>query len=538
MTTIPKRSKWRIALLCFAAVVSICMLTILVWGVMLYRWAHKPAPLVLSKETTFITEPLRLDGSVDYVAALNKQHSRGVTSANNGAVLFWRAIGPNDVAPVYREEFFQQLGIPPVAEDGNYFVSLSEFVKSSGSFTNVAERLTAESPPQEDVWGDRLETATKVPWSNEEFPKLIQWLTVNEKPMSLVNEASQRHYWFNPLVSDDGTMLGARVAGAKRSQEVVRAFVARAMHRVQTGQLDAAWNDLLTCHRLARLFGQGSTLIDALVSGKLDEIACMGDQTLLQHAHLDADQIARIRDDLNGLAPSPAMAEKFATAERMFFLDGALGVARTGIGTLRILARDGGPDAVFVVDLASLATIDWNIVLHVGNSWFDRIVAAHRLPLRSQQLDALRQINGELILLGRGSRKVPSLMRSMLSDPQEAASERVGQILVTILMPAVSVTHATKMQGDTRFELVKLGFALAAYRAEHDSYPATLAELIPKYVAETPLDAFSDAEMRYDRQHDGYLLYSVGVNAKDDGGQSLSDEQDDLAIRVPAVLKD
>ena len=39
--------------------------------------------LSISKETTIITEPLRSDGTPDYVAAINARYSKGVTPENN-----------------------------------------------------------------------------------------------------------------------------------------------------------------------------------------------------------------------------------------------------------------------------------------------------------------------------------------------------------------------------------------------------------------------------------------------------------------------
>ena len=68
-----------------------------------------------------------------------------------------------------------------------------------------------------------------------------------------------------------------------------------------------------------------------------------------------------------------------------------------------------------------------------------------------------------------------------------------------------------------QFELDKLAFALAAYRADQGSYPAKLADLKPKYVAEIPKDIFNDGELHYRQEGTGCLLYSVGVNGQDDG---------------------
>ncbi len=90
-----------------------------------------------------------------------------------------------------------------------------------------------------------------------------------------------------------------------------------------------------------------------------------------------------------------------------------------------------------------------------------------------------------------------------------------------------------------RVELDKLGFALASYRADHGAYPAKLAELVPNHVVEVPKDIFNDSDLHYRREGNGYLLYSIGVNAKDDAAKSYDDRKndedwDDLVVRVPA----
>jgi hypothetical protein len=73
--------------------------------------------------------------------------------------------------------------------------------------------------------------------------------------------------------------------------------------------------------------------------------------------------------------------------------------------------------------------------------------------------------------------------------------------------------------------LNRLAFALAAYRADHGSYPEKLADLVPKYTATVPLDAYraNKTSLQYRREADGYLLYSVGPNGKDDGGKTRDD---------------
>ena len=60
--------------------------------------------------------------------------------------------------------------------------------------------------------------------------------------------------------------------------------------------------------------------------------------------------------------------------------------------------------------------------------------------------------------------------------------------------------------------------ALAAYKDRFGAYPETLAELKSKLGWKLPGDPFSGKDFLYKRQGNGYLLYSVGENLKDDSG--------------------
>ncbi|HMC64121.1 MAG TPA: hypothetical protein VKI65_04215 [Gemmataceae bacterium] len=80
-----------------------------------------------------------------------------------------------------------------------------------------------------------------------------------------------------------------------------------------------------------------------------------------------------------------------------------------------------------------------------------------------------------------------------------------------------------------------VAFALAWYQRDHGRYPKELNALAPKYLPKVPLDLFSGKPLVYRPSENGYLLYSVGVNGKDEGGQGYDDEPrgDDLTVRMP-----
>ncbi|MFP6621460.1 MAG: hypothetical protein VB877_19100, partial [Pirellulaceae bacterium] len=87
------------------------------------RTAPQKPLFTLSKKTTYVTGPLRKDGTVDYVAALDAIASRGVTVENNAAVLLYQIVGPGEILPEIRAAYFKRLGIAPLPIQGNYFVT-------------------------------------------------------------------------------------------------------------------------------------------------------------------------------------------------------------------------------------------------------------------------------------------------------------------------------------------------------------------------------------------------------------------------------
>lgn len=74
-------------------------------------------------------------------------------------------------------------------------------------------------------------------------------------------------------------------------------------------------------------------------------------------------------------------------------------------------------------------------------------------------------------------------------------------------------------QMECRREMSLAAVALERYRLRHGEWPAELAALTPEFLEQVPWDWMSGEPLRYRRNHDGsYLLYSVGLDGQDDGG--------------------
>ena len=91
----------------------------------------------------------------------------------------------------------------------------------------------------------------------------------------------------------------------------------------------------------------------------------------------------------------------------------------------------------------------------------------------------------------------------------------------------------------TQFDEARLAIALERFRLAHGGYPDTLAELLPAFIAELPVETYSRQPLIYRRKEGGtFLLYGVGQDRTDDGGvfdptKSATEQRDDIWPYAP-----
>jgi len=85
--------------------------------------------------------------------------------------------------------------------------------------------------------------------------------------------------------------------------------------------------------------------------------------------------------------------------------------------------------------------------------------------------------------------------------------------------PTARVFLEVRDRGRSQAELLMVDLALRAYRADHDTWPASLKELSPQYLQRVPLDRYSGRPLIYRPEGTTFSLYSVGKDGQDDGGK-------------------
>lgn len=118
-------------------------------------------------------------------------------------------------------------------------------------------------------------------------------------------------------------------------------------------------------------------------------------------------------------------------------------------------------------------------------------------------------------------------------ESQQAAllqGNKFRYFMVRMLAPALgkSINRAIKAQASRDVALV--GIALERYHLERGEYPKSLDALSPKWLKVVPNDVYTGNSLHYQlTPKNGFVVYSVGLNGNDDGGdwpKSMADADD------------
>jgi hypothetical protein len=485
--------------------------------------------LIFSRATTYIEEPLRADGYPDYVEAINSRLSEGVTPVNNAAVLLLRAMGPEDIPADVSQEFFKRLGIAPLSPTGDYFEEWSTY------FKRIPEPQRPKPPMDfsltvEDLFWDMQSRAGERPWSREEFPHLAGWLDSNERELRMVVAASHFPRYYVPRFAsgDRPEVVNVLLPLINNARQSCLALVVRSNLRIKEGNIEGAWDDMMACRRLGRLIGQGSFLVELLLCHAIEELGIAGQIEIVSDTDLTAEQCARMKKELDELPALPSAAGHFDFSERLELLDIVLTVAREGPEALAGMQEDSDNNPVSSLTMRGG---DWNVALVMVNEWMDRYVAAASIADPKGRAIEAGRIEAELQAL-LAEIKGPKGFSSSFAS-RTAASDRNANVIIGHMFPAITSILQSDARARTQHELLRVGVALAHFKAENGDFPEKLELLAPQYLKAAPCDQFAGTPLVYRKRLNGYLLYSIGANQKDEEGRSYDASGDDLVIEVP-----
>ena len=492
-------------------------------------------PLEPGPDTTVYEGPLRADGTVDYVAAINEAMSKGVTAENNAFVALWR-VRPESRYAETDGQMAEMLGLDAGAlADVEPYIGFFDFMEKTG-----------RSGMEDEPWGV-YDIALDGPFVGDDLPEVQAWLARNEAALDLVVSGLARPRFYVPLITDgdeDATIFVAEAAThLPMFRDYAKALMCRAHDAVGEGRLDGAIADLCALRRLGAHLRTRSTFISGLVANSIDAIYIELLQTILACDGLESRHLDQIQRGGSPQLGQPTAAQVLDRVERLYILD------LTQMGWADRLDWDdyqmaemwlGEEEAQYLLGAFTMVLddrFDINAAMRSMNQLYDELVEVFSIEsygrfveqfgvYEARLTDALSPKDTDLLVAAAEGKDLGGLSGERLTGV-------VVEALGTSMILWVDMIRRLEFQTAMQDEMVGVGIALERYRLDHGTYPTGLGALVPGYLPVIPEDLFDGEPLRYVPKAGlaGYLLYSIGRDQVDHGG-SEEPEAYDLVFRV------
>jgi hypothetical protein len=105
-----------------------------------------------------------------------------------------------------------------------------------------------------------------------------------------------------------------------------------------------------------------------------------------------------------------------------------------------------------------------------------------------------------------------------LEERVRATEKNPQTAFALLMMPAVVKIYNAHCKAYAVLNCASMSLAAERYRLAHHKWPEKLETLVPAFITEIPIDPFDGKHLRYRRLEDGIVVYSVGADEEDNGG--------------------
>ncbi len=280
-------------------------------------------------------------------------------------------------------------------------------------------------------------------------------------------------------------LLLPEFASARR---LARLFAARAMLQSDQGKPNEVLKSVEVIARIGRQMGQTPAVIAMLVQIAIQSIADrVLQEVVLSHA-VDHAELRQAQATEGAFGPAPDLEHGFRGEPVM------------GMVVVSDVRRN--PSSLPTIAPLAEATADSDMFrTAMCDAW-----EARMLEYWSKVFSVLRTHRGEYLLLYRELKS--------LCDAEQANEGKPTYELSAILNPVLTQAELKVITAEAQRRLRRVMLQLLEYRLRSGSFPASLQALSPP----APPDPFTDGPLRYRKTPRGFVLYSVGENFRDDGG--------------------
>ncbi|MBN2137728.1 MAG: hypothetical protein JW720_07970 [Sedimentisphaerales bacterium] len=358
--------------------------------------------------------------------------------------------------------------------------------------------------------------------TDEQLEGIQKWISNNEDAWNQFKQASAKSYCYRQYMYDPNTdqkwLLSILLPHLGDLRDIAKLGIWRSRIDAENRQLGKALENCLTVAAVGPHWQNKGILIEQLVGLSINRLAAEQIMQILQEPNVPIDLLEATQRKLERIYPAGYPLTNIE-GERLMFLDTVQHLfTKGGIGGGHLIpgkwvsfsdtyldSIEGQDKTVMMPFFAAQSMIHArrDETLAIANKTYDQQAKWTRMTPYA-----------------RHKAKTPSIDEVILSH------SRHRFFLLYDLMPAFGRAAELAYQGKATHQATIAILALKRWKIQKNRYPGTLDELVSAGLLQNlPMDPYSDKPLVYKTTADGFLLYSVGPNFEDDGGQQGKTEK-------------
>jgi tetratricopeptide (TPR) repeat protein len=335
----------------------------------------------------------------------------------------------------------------------------------------------------------------------------LKWSDQFEPAFDEIREALKRPYAIIP--GDYSQPFLIPIPNFVTMRSVAQTLAQRAQCYLLLGQMDKALREVTLMHDVCRILerppaGKPITLVEAMIN-----VAIMGlyTSTVADGFRLQAwqePQLAALQEQLKkvNLLPQVAAAFESESAAVCFTL---INSPPSVLANQRAIFFGTSTNL-----LQKLKDPEFDFLTFAPHGWVYQNVVVHTTQM--QKGIKCYDLANQLIF--------PKTTDEWDKQVQSFNKWNPYFSLGATFLPKLTKATQTLAHNQTLVNEAQIVCALERYRLAHGQYPETLDALTPQFVGKIPHDIIGGQPLHYRRTEGGkFLLYSIGWNETDDGGQ-------------------
>ncbi len=403
---------------------------------------------------------------------------------------------------------------------------LENWMKNKTIPQNILEAVSVATLHEAIKRFENLPEDISAPLTEVECEYIGRWIEQNKAAWEEFVAGSTKSYCYRPIAHDlddqDKSLWSVPMPPLNTLKNLARLGAWRSRIDRTEGRLQQSIENCLVIARAGGHWQGKGTLVEQLVGTAISGLGHEEILTILADRKLSATEMNRLYEQLSAIYPGdyPLINTE---GERLMFMD-----------VVQRSFTDGGPGGGHLIPGL------WEEFSYFSPPSHDDSDKRLLMPLYTAvsmvhaRRDATVAKANEIFDL-QSKNAVMTPYQRHVSDVKTAdeiifgSGQNYRYFLIQMFMPATARVSEIAYRGKMGHEATKTIVAVLRWQLEKNQYPETLDELVKGgFLDKLPMDAFSDKPLVYKKTDDDFILYSVGFNFTDDGGQYSKDRYGDI----------